>query len=127
MYYRKYHERTRGRDPLAGIQNRNPEVDNNVSLISPLWIEPLDHKIITALKLSLFSLPFILFILSIIINAQTWFTLNDDIGNDHPFQAAISLNEGIYTVLYAFSTIVFIYCIIHIMNDLKNYEDHLIC
>lgn len=64
---RKLHDLYKRKDPA-----RTVFTEEQISLIAPLWIDPLLPKINQRRKLILLSIPFIIFILSVVFIIYTW-------------------------------------------------------
>jgi hypothetical protein len=90
------------------------------------WIDPgrgkfqtkqISHSIIAWTVL---AIPGIMFILSIILIHNMWYSLSDKADKFPVFTAASILNEQIYGILYAGSSIIFIAAYSIIISELKN-------
>jgi hypothetical protein len=89
--------------------------DEEISLIAPLWIDPLQPKKTQIKKLIGFSVPFFIFVISILIIIYTWLLPG-------PGVLDISYTWWIYSIVYLICFLLCISSFKKMLEELSTYE-----
>lgn len=107
---KNFHQLYQRKDPTKSV------VDNQqIALIAPLWIDPMDTHKQKLIRFTILSVPFLLFLVSCILIFYNW-TIPGF------FAYADRMNWWLYGGLYLISLVIFIYGYRQIFNEFHDYS-----
>lgn len=109
---KSFHQLYQRKDPNRTVLN-----DQQIALIAPLWIDPESPNKQRLARLTVLSIPFLIFIISCILIFYNWSIPGF-------FAYADQLNWWLYGGLYVLSLVIFIYGYRQIFNELRGYASH---
>ncbi len=109
---KNFHQLYQRKDPTKTVLN-----DQQIALIAPLWIDPESPYKQKLVRLTILSIPFLIFIISCILIFYNWSIPGF-------FAYADQLNWWLYGGLYLLSLVIFIYGYRQIFNELSGYSSH---
>jgi hypothetical protein len=99
----------------------NSIADQKVDLIAPLWIDPISKKFYQLLKLMIFLVPLVMFVVSLYLISHIWGIINRDQLAGVFVNSSINnllIHGGLYILSFGF----FIYGCWRIFVELRNYK-----
>jgi hypothetical protein len=109
---KSYHLLYQRKDP-----NKEILTDEQIMLIAPLWIDPLNPNKKNIISLIILSIPFLIFIVSCIMILYSW-TIPGLLRLEE------TLNWWLYGGMFSLSFLLFIYGYRQIARELQLYEEH---
>lgn len=109
---KSFHQLYQRKDPTKTVLD-----DQQIALIAPLWIDPESSKKQKSARLTILSIPFLIFIISCVLIFYNWSIPGF-------FAYADQLNWWLYGGLYVLSLAIFVYGYRQIINELRGYSSH---
>lgn len=106
-----FHNLYQKKDPTQTILT-----DSQVTLVAPLWIDPVDPEQNRSVKLTLLLAPFVIFVISISLTFYNGLLLGD-------FPSGASPSMVLLIILYVLSFAAFIYGFRRVLIGLRHYSD----
>jgi hypothetical protein len=108
-------------DSLNGTKNNNKEIEQKVSIMAPLWIEPHSSLVYRIMKFLILLTPIVIFVISVDLILYYSKVINNEDNFSGIFIGNNKDNEKLYNILYIISLIFLLYGYWRIITELRKY------